>query len=238
MEIKIKIGKKGIVTSLILLLVLAAYNVYFFVIPFNKDLSAVSYWITYGITVFLILFMGVVVFIGFHDKKIKSRVFGIPVVYLGFLSICAQFLIDAIVMIVGNWLEFYSWITIVIETLLLTFFFISLIVRTAYKDTVRKIDASASKETFLKELRIQVATIAESIDGDSLKREANELLELITYSDPVSSPCVSKIEDSILLELEKTKNAIASEDVDFIKSSIAKIKSLMMERNIRLKAER
>lgn len=64
MEFRVKIGKKTIVTTLILAIIMAAYNVLYFVIPYNRDLSNAAIWITYGVTMFLIAFSAVTVCIG------------------------------------------------------------------------------------------------------------------------------------------------------------------------------
>ena len=45
MEFRVKIGKKTIVTTLILAIIMAAYNVLYFVIPYNRDLSNAAIWI-------------------------------------------------------------------------------------------------------------------------------------------------------------------------------------------------
>lgn len=138
MELRIKIGKKAIVTTLILAVILAAYNVLYFVIPYNRDLSNAAMWITYGVTTFLIVFSAVTVCIGIYDKELKSRVFGIPILYLGYGVLVAQFVIDIVITAVGSRFEVGAWVAAVVETLLLAFFFISLIARTAYKDTIKK----------------------------------------------------------------------------------------------------
>lgn len=138
MELRIRIGKKAIVTTLILAVILAAYNVLYFVIPYNRDLSNAAMWITYGVTTFLTAFSAVTVCIGIYDKELKSRVFGIPILYLGYGVLVAQFVIDTVITAVGSRFEVGAWVAAVVETLLLAFFFISLIARTAYKDTIKK----------------------------------------------------------------------------------------------------
>ena len=108
MELKLKVGKRGIVTALILLILLAVYNVLFFVIPFDRSHSNGAFWVTYGVTTFLIVFMAVVVFIGFGSKELKSKVFGFPIVYLGYSTLITQLVIDMVVMGVGNFFEIFS----------------------------------------------------------------------------------------------------------------------------------
>ena len=83
---------------------------------------------------FLIAFSAVTVCIGIYDKELKSRVLGVPILYLGYGVLVAQFVINIVITAVGSRFEIGAWVAVVIETLLLAFFFISLIARTAYKD--------------------------------------------------------------------------------------------------------
>ena len=238
MELKIKVRKRAIVTSLILLVILAAYNILYFVIPFNRTLSQTSYWITYGCTTFVVLFMAVLVFIGIGDKNKKSRVFGLPILYLGFMAIIIQLIFDIIVMVIGNWLEFKSWITIVFETLFLSVFFISLIVRTAYKDTIKKIDKLSTKENFIRDLRVDLEVLSSGVENDLLKEPLNKLFEKVKYTDPVSSKNVFDIEDEILNKIITLRAEIQDNQIEKALKTIKAIDSLITERKLKMRGNR
>ena len=238
MELKIKIGKKGIVTGLILLILLAVYNVLYFVIPFDRTLSNGAYWLTYGFTTFFIIFMAVVVFIGFHDKDIKSRVMGIPVVYLGYSVLCTQFVIDAIVMGVGNFFEIKTWIPLIVEVLLLAFFLISLIARTAYKDTIAKIDNQKQRKAYITELRIQLESMLNSVSNEEVKKELAKLCETVKYTDPVSYKEVEDIEDDISYKVEELSKSISNGDSNKSLEIIGLVFNLVNERKLKLMARK
>lgn len=238
MELKIKIGKKGIITGLILLILLAVYNVLYFAIPFDRSHSNGAFWLTYGFTTFFIIFMAVVVFIGFHDKDIKSRVMGIPVIYLGYSILCIQFVIDAVVMGVGNFFEIKTWIPVIVEVLLLAFFLISLIARTAYKDTIAKIDSQKQRKAYITELRIQLESMLNSVTNEEVKKELEKLCETVKYTDPVSYKEVEDIEDEISNNVEKLKVVIGDGDSVKVNELIKSISNLVNERKLRLKARR
>lgn len=238
MKLKITVGKRAIVTSLILLVILAAYNILYFVIPFNRTLSQTSYWITYGCTTFVVLFMGVLVFNGIGDKNKKSRVFGLPILYLGFMAIIIQLIFDIIVMVIGNWLEFKSWITIVFETLFLSVFFISLIVGTAYKDTIKKIDKLSTKENFIRDLRVDLEVLSSGVENDLLKEPLNKLFEKVKYTDPVSSKNVFDIEDEILNKIITLRAEIQDNQIEKALKTIKAIDSLITERKLKMRGNR
>ncbi|MCR5333273.1 MAG: hypothetical protein K6E11_04605 [Bacilli bacterium] len=235
MELKLKVTKRGIVTGLILLILLAVYNVLFFVIPFNRSYSNGSFWVTYGVTSFLIVFMAVVVFIGFHDKDIKSRVFGVPIVYLGYSALLVQLIVDGAVMAVGNFFEIKIWIAIIVETLLLAFFFISLIARTAYKDTIKKVDAQKERKAYMQDLRVQLDTLVGTNSIEAIKPELEKLAETVRFADPVSSKASVDTEDQITVAFESLSKAVANGDVEKAQVSIAKMNRLLNERKALLK---
>lgn len=232
MELKIKVDKRGIVTGLILLILLIVYNCLYFIIPFNRDYSNGAFWVTYGFTTFLILFMGVVVFLGIGDKKLKSRVFGIPILYLGYSTLMCQFLIDGVVMGVGNFFAIKTWIPTIIEILLISFFFISLIVRTAYKDTIKKIDAQEYKESYIKQLRVDLGRLLAKADEEEVKIKLSKLYETVKYTDPVSNKAVVEIEDEISRQVSKLEEALLNGDKDNSLALIKQIVDLVNERKL------
>ena len=233
---KFRINKRAIVTTLILAIVLIVYNILYFVlqIPFDQTKSKVSNWITYAITMFLILFMGLLVYIGIGDKKIKSRVFGVPILHLGYVVLIIQFILDLIVMIIGNWFAIKSWIIIIIETLLLACFFISLIKKTAYKDTIKRVDAKECKESYIRTLRVELETICQMVTEPTLEKILERLFETAKYTDPVSSKAIVDIEDQISINIEKLKKEISEENYENAKVIAKEIDSLLKERKLRM----
>lgn len=236
MELNIKIGKKGLITAAILLIALAVYNVLFFVIPFDRTHSSVSFWVTYGFTTFLVIFDAVIVFLGLKDKNIKSRIFGIPLLKLAYAAVVTQFVIDAVVMSVGNFFAIPAWAVTIVEVLLFAYVLIALIVRAAYKDHIAKIDSYENKESFIKELRIEVSSLIDATKDKELKKELENLSDLVRYTDPVSSKEVTEIEDEIIEQVSKLKNEL--NDGDNASVVIKKIIQLIKERKNRLQAGR
>lgn len=235
MELRIRIGKKAIVTTLILAVILVAYNVLYFVIPYNRDLSNAAMWITYGVTTFLIVFSAVTVCIGIYDKELKSRVFGIPILYLGYGVLVAQFVIDTVITAVGSRFEVGAWVAAVVETLLLAFFFISLIARTAYKDTIKKIDEKEYKESFIRELRPELKLLVDSVNDGEVKTALNKLYETVLCTDPVSSKFVIEIEDEISEKIKVLKESVAAGDDVKSLNLIRETDLLVKERKLKLR---
>lgn len=235
MELRVKIGKKTIVTTLLLVVILAAYNVLYFAIPYNRDLSNAAIWITYGVTTFLIAFSAVTVCIGICDKELKSRVLGVPILYLGYGVLVAQFVVDIVITAVGSIFEIGALFAAVIETLLLAFFFVSFIARTAYKDAIKKIDEKAYKESFIRELRPELKLLVDSVNAGEVKTALNKLYETVLYTDPVSSEFAIEIEDEISEKIKALKESLdAGDDVKSL-NLIRETDLLVKERKLKLR---
>ena len=231
---KNKLGRNS-VTCLVSLIVLAAYNILYFVIPFNRDLSGAAFWISYGVTNFLILFNLFTIYLGFKDKSLRSRVFGIPIVTLGVYYTIIQFVADILIMSIGSFVKIPYWVVVVFEVLLLATAFISLIARKAYKDAIITIDTKEEKEDFIKDLRIQLDTLVHASMSDAqLRNDLRKLYETVKYTNPVSKKCVYEIEDDISTKVAALRKAVQDENVVKAKGLIDDITNLIRERKARL----
>ena len=235
----IKLGKKALVTLIIIAVIAIIYNVLFFAIPWKRELSAPAFWITYGCTWLALVFAAVGVAIAFNRKELKSRIFGIPVHCVGYTVVLVQLILDFVVMGVGSWYEVYYWIPLIVEVLLFGFAVIAVTVRNEYRNFVNKIDAKDEpKKEFIKELRLEVISLNASNKIVTIKTALEKLTEKIKYTDPVSSKDVEALEDQIVIEFESLQKAIADGDSDKANSQIEKIDVLLDERKARLKEGR
>lgn len=229
-----KIGKRAIVTGTIILILLALYNVLYFVIPFNREFSNGAFWITYGFTTFYFVFSAFIVFLGIKDKKIDSRVFGIPLIKLAIGSCIAELLIDAIVMGVGNWFTVPFWAVIIVEAIITAYVFIAVISRYALKEHISQVDSYKEKTNFIKELRAELGVLKNKYSSHELAKEINELYETARFTDPVSDESVETIENQITSKLETLKTQLKSGELDSSKQTIQNINDLLVERKIKV----
>ena len=235
----IKLGKKTLITLLVLVIIAAIYNVIYFAVPWKRELSNAAFWVTYGCTWLALVFAGVVTAIAFGKKDLKSRVFGIPIFYVGYSLVILQLVIDFVVMGVGSWYEIKYWIPLIVEVLVFGVGAISVIARTAYRDEIDKMEAKAEpKKAFIKEFRIEVDTLVASNGIDAIKPDLETLAEKVRYTDPVSSSAVTEVEDQIVNEFELLQKAINNGEVDKARNQISKVSNLLDERKARLKADR
>lgn len=225
------LSKRNLVSALILSIVLIAYNILFFVIPFNWNYSKVTYWISYAFTLFFIIAMYGVILLSINDKTLKSRVFGIPIVLTGFFVLLAQLIIDLLLMIIGNWVSIEYWITVLIEVMITASFFISIIAEKAYKEKIIAIDSKGNNnEAFIRELRKELERIKSDISDEQLEKDFEKLYEIVRYTIPVSTAKSYEIEEDISDKFSKLKNQLDNGDNGKAKITIAELISLLKER--------
>lgn len=224
------ICKQKKIISIVTLSALVFYNVLYFVIPFNRNLSNGAFWVTYGFTTFFFILATFIAFLGVKDRELKLRVFGIPLVKLAIATCIVEFLFDVIVMILGSFFIFPTWIVVLIESIITLYVFISVIFRYLLKEHIKEVDSHKSYTSFIKQIRIELKNINIEYSSHELANDINELYETVKYTDPVSNKEVGAIEDQILSNIETLKTLLKLGELDSSKKMIFNIKNLIIER--------
>jgi len=231
----IKIGKKAIITTLVLAIFALAYNLIFFLIPWKIEKSNAAFWITYGFTWGAIILCGIFTGLAFNKKEVKSNIFGIPVFKVGVVMLLLQFVIDAVILGVGSFFEIWFWIPLIVEVLLFATCALLVISRLLNRQHIDVIDAKSVKESFIKELRIETETLCKNNTIDDLKQDLIKLNEEAKYSDPVSSKAVEDIEDQIADKMTTLKGLLDDANIEEAKKVIKTLIDLVEERKLRTK---
>lgn len=221
------------------IMLIAIYNILYFCIPFNRELSSSSFWICYVFTILFILIATFCWYFSFNKEQLKSNILGITI----FKASCSFFLIhlvfNIIILILGSFIAIPSWICIVIETILLAFLIFIIIARNEYRGTVNSIQSKEIKTTtFLNEIKINFEIINNLSKESKYSSEINYLNEKIKYQDPVSNDEVSDLEKEILdLTFVLKQNVQFSNDEEVLKL-LKLIELKFEERKHRLKTSR
>lgn len=232
-------NKKMIVTILILLIITIMYNVLYFALPIDRTNSNISFWITYGFTIFTVIMIGVITWISFNRKELKSRIFGISIFNVIIFAGIIQFIFDALVMSLGHFYVFPLWITLVFELLFFSCVFISLISRTAYRNAIDSFEKKEeAKTSCIDELRIQSQLLVTLSESKAYCKKIEKMNDMFKYCDPVSDESVLELEDEILTNVSKLKELINSNNDIEVERIINIIYSQIEERSLRLKKAR
>ena len=228
----IKFTKRSLVAAIVLAIVAIIYSVIFFVVPF-PEISNAAFYITYGCTLFSLVLSLVIFVIAFGgEKPLSTRILSVPIIYVAYSLVIAQVLFDITVMWIGSFVEFKPWIAVIIETILIGISLIALILRVSYRNMIVKNDTKdISKESFIKELRIEIDSIVNENKDELIIKDLHKLQDLIKYTTPVSNNSVVQIENDIIDLVNELRN---SRETDNSRILIERISNLIKERKIRL----
>lgn len=196
-----------IFTSVISVLVILAFSLLYFLIPFPvKD--STSHAVNYALTVVVGLVFVISFLFGLQRRKeIEGLVFRLPLLkltitfeILNLVFSIAQVVINAFVV-----LPFYSPIIVALFEVII--FFILLMLK---KQNVNHIENSEeilkSSTHNIKELRTKSINILSLCKDDVSKENVSKVVDKLKYSDPVSSASTKDLEDEIykaLAEIEQ-----------------------------------
>lgn len=228
--------KNNIRVCLVIGLFLLIFTVCYFVIPYpyeNNTVFTLGY--IFAIIAFLAqiytLYKGLM-----KDSSLKSKVYGLPLIRVGFIYLAVQVIITLLLNIINAFVYLPSWICIVLNILIIGVFAIGLITVEGYKETIEKEEMKEVINTlFLDDLKTNVKALYNKFDYEPLKKKMKDLYELIIYSDPVSHKDLVSLEDEISRKLNSLKSSFNNKDYTILEVEMNDLQSLMEERNYRCK---
>jgi len=212
-------------------IILAVFNVVVFVIPFNKG---GGFWSGYGFSMLAILLSAAVSFYAFDREGLKSKFYGVPLISVAWFYLVIQVIVGLIEMGL-DFIPIPFQFGIALNTILLGACLIGLITVEVGKEEIERIDAQVKEKVFyIKSLQADV----ESLTGrasDDMKKLLKDLAETIRYSDPMSSPQLSAIENKIEAKAAGLTEAVGNADGGGIKALCNELQQLFAERNRKCK---
>lgn len=245
-----KVSKRSLLSGVIIILMMITYTfvfcVYSLILDSDDAFPSIScapnqnlMWVTFGFTMAMFTVGFVASVLAFERKDLRSRVFGVPIVIIGYAGILIQIVIDLILMVIGMFVlypEYFWMIALIPEGLFFMFVILTIVVRQAYRGLViEKIDAQQVKQTYIKELRVQLEVLAELNPIESLDRAMNKIYEKAKYADPVSCEEIEAVEDEISAKVGDLRACLVKGQVEEAKESISAIEILLDERAARAK---
>lgn len=222
--------KKNETFIIIFLIVFLLYNVFFWVIPFEKHASS---WIVYGFSLISFIVSGLISYCAFRNKDMpKSKLYGFPVFRIGYIYLGLQILFCLAVYLLSIPFTIPAWIVIVISVLLLALALIGAMMADNARKKIEKID----EETFqsistMNMLILAMENILDKTEGTVLADKAKHLEESFRYSDPISSEELTQIESQIQAELECLDGLVEEEKWESAEKQIVKVERKLTERN-------
>jgi len=211
-------------------IIIAVYNVVVFVIPFSKGCG---FWTGYGFSMLALLLTTAVVFYVFERKRLRSKVYGLPLIIVARSYLIIQLIVGLLMMI----LQFIPYkYGIAVNIVLLGAFLIGLITLEATKDEIERIDEKIKEITFfIKSLQVDIEGLVDRASDESVRKALKELSETIRYSDPMSNPKLVAVENKIEAKAVALAETVEKADINASKVLCDELQQLFAERNRKCK---
>ena len=146
--------KKNIFAVIIsFLIAIVAFNLLFFLIPFNWSLSPSCFWIIYGFTTFAFVLFFVILLNYFKNKNKNSKIVNMHIVRTCTIGFLIQLLLTIVFLVLGNFVKIEFWIPIIPEIILVSIISILLIARRSYSTYIFRHDNEIAKNSEFDALR-------------------------------------------------------------------------------------
>lgn len=224
--------------SYILFTFLVIFNLSIIIIPFNvKNITTYTVSLICGNIAICAQYFTLSNFIA--GKNLKSKIYGFSIYKISISYLIIQIMISILFFVLGNYICIKPWIIILIEIIFHFFVALGLIASNVYKETLINYDNDLNDSIqYTKELRNNLESINNLVVKIDVKEKIDDILELLKYSDPVSSKYALDVEDKIINKMEMLKNDIYNEDYDGAMDRINSIENLIKERNLITKSNK
>ena len=214
--------------GIILLIVLAVFTVIAFAVPFEH--TAV-FWISYGMGVFALLVLGLVLLSMFgKETTVRSKFYGFPIARIACCYGAAQLILSLIFMIFS--VKIPAWIPVIAYVVLFAAAAIGLIGADAMRDEIVRQDGKLKADiSCMTTLRSIVYPLADQCPDPNTKRTLQKLAEDFRYSDPVSSEALKPVENELENLVSELQNAVSSGNITQVTALCSKISTVLTERN-------
>lgn len=221
---------------LIIAIILVVYSVLVFVIPFTK-MNMAAFVISYIASVIALLSQVYVAYIAFKgEDNLTSKVYGFPIIKLGYIYLGVQFALSILFYILGAFIDVPVWICIVLYVLVLGLAAVGLITTSTYKEAIEEIEVTKEdNKVFVKELRRDTLVYSSKIKDQTTKDLFDKFLDIVRYSDPVSNENLKEIENEINSKYEEIKVLVSHDNYLVANKEIENLIDLINRRNLMCK---
>ena len=225
-----KLTKNKVLELLAALVVLVVFNVIFFALPLTRDLKC---WTAYIFSMLAIVLMTVTTFYVLWRGDMRSKFYGLPILYVSWIYSGLQIVLGFIFMIVPL-IPF--WVELPVNTLLLAACLLGLIAVELGAGELSRIDGAVREKVFyIQALRTEAETLAAKAAERNVKKALAEYAEAIRYSDPMSSPQLGELENILEAKTALLREQVESANAEAALSLCGELRQLLAERNRKCK---
>ena len=221
-------NKKTIRSILMLALLLIAYHLIIFVLPFDRELN---FWVSYGFTLAAFAEVYASYYISsVYPRSAKSRFYGFPILRIGFIYASVQFVLGLVFMVLGEWIAWEA--VLLIQAIALIAAALGLIVTDSYADNIMEQDNKLRKSvSLMRTVHAKLHQMVDFCDDAEAAAAVKALAEEVRFSDPVSSAATASAEADLVAAVDALQGAVADNDVPVIKDLCRKTSATLADRN-------
>ena len=204
-------------------------NEIFGVTRFDKGV----FWIAYALIVLSFIIEGITAY-KFVNEDSKEKMFlNLPLISTGYAAIIVSFIVGIIFMVFP---VLPTWVGAIVCLLIAGYFVIACVKASTVAELVSEIDVKIKTQTsFIRLAIVESQTIMERAQTDEIKAETKKVYEALRYSDPMSNPNLSSVEQDIDKNLRELKKAVDSNDIAKVQEIARELDLLIKERNSKCK---
>ncbi len=220
---------KNIKFNLTLLIIFILYTIIVMLI-FHKN--TYFFWTSYLFTLIAFVLQFLLIYY-LTNKNSDGELFNnLPLIMVSNLYFFIQIIISILFLVFKN---IGLNLSIVVQTIILGLFIITEISLSRTKDHIISVDENNKNQTlFLTKMKIEIEILSNNIDLE-LKKDFNNLFDVIRYSNPVTNKESVYLEEKILSSLNELKIEIYRNDKKKILNILKELEKMMSERETLLK---
>lgn len=215
-------------TLLILAIVLAAYLVLAFVIPFAKT---GVFWLALVFTLAAFALQLYVMKLSFTKRRdARSKFYGFPIARVGAVHLIVQLVLSFLFMALAAYCP--AWVAAVIFVVLLAAAAVGVVAADAMRDEVERQDVQLKTDVAaMRTLQSRAAALVSRCEDAALKSDAQNLSDAFRYSDPVTNDATKDAEHELSACMDELERAALDGDIENAKTLIRRTAAQLSERN-------
>ncbi len=222
---------------IILVAVLAVYNVVVFAVPFPKN---AVFFVSWAFTLLAIGAQAYVIRTAFYQSRdIKSRFYGFPIAKVGGIYLIIQIVLGVAFMTLGLAISVPIWVPLVLYMVLLGASAVGFVAAETTRDEVERQDAKLKKDvSCMRALESKAAAMVPLAKDDQMRKSLEVFAENLRFSDPVSSEALNAIEADLTAYADELQQAMVENDTENALTLVKKAQTVLAERNRLCKLEK
>ena len=226
--------------ALIWIIYLLIFNVVVFfvkpVIPGYTISYDSRFWIAWSFIIIAFIINLFCASITFKQDNLKKLFYNLPLITISKTGLIVTLVLGIILMLIP---DCPYWISVIVCFTICGLTLIAVNKANWSSNIVEDIDKKIENNTsFIKSLTSDAEILLANAKSEEAKNLCNKVYEAIRYSDPMSNNELSSVESQIKTKFDEFSNAVASSDIELVKTCADETIALINARNRKCKTKK